>query len=390
MVPTSSQPTMPIRIVHVISGLRTGGAETVLLRLIQGSSAAAVEHVVVSLTGRGDLGAAIEAAGGKVVTPNLRSPGSMAACLGDVRGLQPDIVQGWMAHGNLVAWLFRTFGSRRAVLAWNLRMPFTGIDREKRRTRWLTRGIACLSGKVDLLLANAESTLRDHQSIGYRPRAASVIPNGFDPDTFAPDPATRATLRAEWGGVDESVLFGLIGRYHPAKGHALFIRAAALVHARFPEAMFVLAGAETDTDPEILALLDELEVREAFRLLGRRTDVAAIMQALDVVCIPSYYESFPNVLGEGMASARAAIATDVSDVASIMGAAGRIIPPGNHEALAEAMIAMLEAGAEGRAAMGALGRARVLEHYTLRDTTDRYVEHYTRLARARRAAASKP
>jgi glycosyltransferase involved in cell wall biosynthesis len=374
-------------VVHIIAGLGLGGAETALVRLIRQSSPAGLRHTVISLAGRGDLADAIEAAGGTVLTPRSNSwPAFLGALLrapARLRRLNPDVIQGWMVHGNLAAWFLRTFGYRQAGLAWNLRMTLTNIGHEKRRLMWMTRAIARLSRSVDLLIANSETGLRDHVAIGYRPRLALVIPNGFDTEVFAPDEHDRLRTRAAWRLPDNAVAFGLVGRCHLAKGHEMFIRAAARVQKKHPEAMFVFAGTGTDTNRSLDALLGTADLRTAFVLLGARNDIPSVMRGLDVVCVPSEYESFPNVLGEAMASARPCVATNVSDVAAIMGDAGRMIEVGDVEGLAVAMIEMVEMGAEGRATLGEAGRRRVLANYTLEHSTHCYMHQYSELARHR-------
>lgn len=374
----------PVHIVHVISNLGYGGAETALARLIQYSNPLGFRHTVVSLTRRGDLADAIEAAGGTVVALSPALRGALRAVLrGDPPcsgGLTPDVIQGWMMHGNLAAWALRSFRYRRAALAWNLRMTLVGIAHERSRTLWMTRMLSHLSRRVDLLIANSESSLRDHLRVGYRPRATAVIPNGFDPSVFGADLQDRHQTRTAWRLSDRAVAFGLVGRYHRTKGHEVFIRAAAQVLQRQPEARFVLAGTGTDTDEELKALLDEHHVAAAFILLGVRRDIPSVMRSLDVVCVPSEYESFPNVLGEAMASARPCIATNVSDVATIMGGAGMLIEVGDVDGLTSAMLAMLDMGTEGREALGKSARERIVDNYSLERVVTRYEAHYATLA----------
>jgi glycosyltransferase involved in cell wall biosynthesis len=374
----------PLHIVHVISNLGYGGAETALARLIRYSSPLGFRHTVISLSRRGDLADMIEDAGGKVVA---LSPALGMALKAVLRGhpprrggLGPDVIQGWMMHGNLVAWALRTFRYRRAGLAWNLRMTLVGIAHERSRTLWMTRMLSHLSRRVDLLIANSETSLRDHLRVGYRPRATVVVPNGFDPSVFRDDAEDRHQTRAAWGLPDGIVAFGLVGRYHRTKGHEVFIRAAAQVLRRQADARFVLAGTGTDTDEELKALLAGHGVASAFILLGVRRDIPSVMRALDVVCVPSEYESFPNVLGEAMASARPCIATNVSDVATIMGDAGMLIEVGDAVGLADAMLAMLDMGGKGREALGNAAREHIIDKYSLESVVTRYEAHYAALA----------
>lgn len=374
-----------IHVVHLIAGLRQGGAETSLARLIERTTPLGYRHTVISLSDRGQLADRIEAAGGTVIAlgRNGGSPraGALLRLLASVPVIEPDIIQGWMAHGNFAAWLLHTFRFRRARLAWNLRMTLAGAT-EKRSTMLLTRALARLSRKVDLLIANSETSLGEHLGIGYRPRASIFIPNGFDPALFAPDDDDRGRVRRELGVTDDNLLFGLVGRYHEMKGHRVLIAAAERVAGRFPDARFAFVGAATAGNVELEARIATTGLAPAFILCGPRADVPSVMRALDVLCVPSLgAESFPNVLGEAMAAARPCIASDISDVAAILGDAGLLIPPGDVDALARAMAQLAEAGAAGRAETGARGRQRIVERYTIDHTVASYTDCYSRLAR---------
>jgi glycosyltransferase involved in cell wall biosynthesis len=379
---TASEPR-PLHIVHFIAGLQASGAEIALSRLIRQSSGHGLKHTGVSLTGRGDLATDIEDAGGTVVGLDLRLSlellSGVVGAIDKLRGLRPDILQGWMVHGNLAAWAIRLLLYPRVRLAWNLRMSLQNAIHESSRTMALTRLAGRFSRSVDLLVSNSAAGLHDHQAVGYRPRASTVIPNGFDPDIFRPDAGERERVRRQWGMPQGAVAYGLVGRYHAVKGHDIFIRAAALARGH-PDMFFILIG--RDASPDNLELVSELErygVTESFRLLGPRNDVQALLCGLDVVCMPSAYEGFPNALGEAMAAGIPCIATDVSDVRAIVNGAGRIIPIGDAHALAEAMMELQDLGPARRATLGASARCTILRNYTLEAVAVAYVARYRAL-----------
>lgn len=373
----------PIRIAHVIVGLKASGAETALLRLVQ-QSPPGFRHAVVSLTDRGDLADAFEAAGAEVLTLGIRGVRApVRAVAGMIRmamGLKPQVVQGWMVHGNIAAWLFRLLCFPGARLAWNLRVTTADAVHEKTGTRLATQWAAVLSRSVDLLISNSEAGLRDHRALGYRARNEAIIPNGFDLSVFRPDPDDRRRIREEWKLSPEAVVFALVGRYHNQKGHSVFIQAAAIVQDACPEATFVLVGREADESNR--ALVDSLIARglgSRFLLLGARSDVPEILRAVDVLCMPSNYEGFPNVLGEAMASALPCIATDVSDVARILGHSGRLIRVADVAGLAASMIEMCALGPTGRTEMGIKARQRIADRYTLEMVAQLYRDKYLEL-----------
>lgn len=381
----SGKASPAVEILHVIVGLKASGAETALLRLVQRSPDHIV-HTVVSLTDRGDLADAFEAAGARVCALGLSrgaaSPITAARRLaGLVPKTRPAVVQGWMVHGNIAAWALRLFRFPRARLAWNLRLTAADAVHEKRTTRLATRAAAWLSRSVDLLVSNSHAGLRDHCALGYRARRSAVIPNGFNLTAFQRRPEDRARLRKEWGLPEHAVVFALVGRFHVQKGQAAFVAAAEQVGKVRPEAVFLLAGRDADPQNAVLRLmLEERNLTSRFLLLGARQDVPAVMSAADVLCMPSLYEGFPNVLGEAMASGLPCIATAVSDVGLILGDAGVLIDVGDTPALANAMSEMIDLGPRGRNKLGDRARRRIAQTYSLEAVTPLYWNFYDQLA----------
>ena len=370
-------------ILHVIVGLQVGGAETALLRLVQNSDRGLLKHVVISLTLRGEQADAYRAAGAEVVLLNLNplrpSILMILKYLRTVRAFDPDVIQGWMVHGNLFAWVARTFACQKAKLAWNLRHAPSGAGHEKRTTRWLTRLLGILSPSVDLLVSNSHSGLNDHHSLGYRPRREVVVANGFDADRFRPDDSIRRDVRAALN-LGESIVFGVVGRVHPAKGYEVFVEAAKRFAVRGRDVRFVLIGRETNSpDGKLAALIKAANLGALTLCLGERHDVERLLAALDVLCVPSLYEGFPNAVGEAMAAALPCIASRVSDVPMILGDAGVIVEPGDAEDLYRAMVRVADMSPEVRSEMGRKARTRLLENFTMKQNIDVYTRLYVSL-----------
>jgi len=107
-----------------------------------------------------------------------------------------------------------------------------------------------------------------------------VIDNGFDTDVFRPDEAARASVREELGLEQDTPLVGLIARYHPIKGHEVFLRAAAgLAHA-LPAVHFLLVGRDVDgRNPELAELIESTRLAGRVHMLGEREDVPRLTAA---------------------------------------------------------------------------------------------------------------
>ena len=383
VVMTGDEPS-PVAILHVIAGLQVGGTETALLRLVQNSDGRLLKHWVISLTDRREQLVAFLAAGADVtildLSPSRPSLVQIWRYLRAVQRCRPDIIQGWMVHGNLFAWVGRTFAYRKAKLAWNLRHAPSGAGHEKLMTRLLTRAVGLLSCSVDILVSNSHTGLSEHRLLGYRARGEVVIANGFDPDRFRPDTSVRHNTRSALG-LGTSVVFGIVGRVHPAKGYEIFIEAAKRFAANTHDARFVLIGRGTnDPDCKLAALIEDAGIGDQTVRLGERHDVDRLLPALDVLCIPSLYEGFPNVVGEAMATALPCIASGVSDVPMILSDTGIIVQPGDPEELYAAMVRLADMSPELRAAMGERARNRLLQNFTMTKNIATYTQMYISLA----------
>jgi len=211
----------------------------------------------------------------------------------------------------------------------------------------------------------------------YHADNSCVIPNGIDVEQFGPSPKAYFKLRKDLHLGSSAVMIGLLGRYHPVKDHANFLRAAASVVAVKPDSHFLLAGSGVDEkNQELIRLIDEQNLTGRVHLLGEREDTADLMAALDIFALSSFEESCPNVIGEAMACGVPCVVTDVGDAALIIGDTGRVVPSGNSPALATALIELLELGHVGRRALGVTARTRVMELFTLESSVAQYESLY--------------
>jgi glycosyltransferase involved in cell wall biosynthesis len=370
-----------MRVLHLITDLMTGGAEMMLYKLVSRFDRDRFDTSIVSLRGRGTMGARIEAVGVPVYAMGMEDAGSGAAGLlrlvREVRRLKPDIIQGWMPHGNLCAALAGTMALRAQVL-WNVRCSIDDLANEKAATRAVIRAGALGSARVRRIIYNSRVAAEQHEALGYPAAKRCLLPNGFDCERFRPSPETRRALRAELGLGESDVVIGMVARFHPMKGHETFFRAAGTLAARYPSARFVLAGrGVVPEDAGLAALVRENGLQGRVHLLGEREDTFRIYPALDVSSLASSWgEGFPNVVGEAMACGVPCVVTDVGDSAWVVGGHGVVVAPDQPEALAAGWASLLEAGAEGRARLGEAARERVVEHFSLERVVAQYEELY--------------
>ena len=378
----------PIQVMHVVTSLNVGGAETVLARLVAGDAAGAVSHGVVSLKPGGALRARLESDGISVrdlgVERNRDTPGGLARLAAAIRDARPAVVHSWLYHADLLATLALALSGRRRAtrLVWGVRCSDMDMRRYARGSRLVLTLLPRLSSRVDLVLCNSEAGRAVHERLGYRPARWRVVPNGVDVERFRPRPDERAAIRAELGLNDEQFVVGMCARVDPMKDHATFVKAAAAFAGTAPEARFVLIGGGTDEPGSALErMIAAAGLSGRFVRLGLREDIPLLHAALDVATLSSAFgEGFPNVLAEAMACGVPCAATDVGDSAAIVGSTGFVVPPRDPEALAAAWAELRSEGRDARAARGAEARRRIAERYGLAAMIDAYRTLYGELA----------
>jgi glycosyltransferase involved in cell wall biosynthesis len=380
-----------ITVVHLITGLETGGAERMLARLVARADAGCCRSVVVSLADAGPAAAPIVEAGIECIGLGMNraapDPRGLFRLVRLLRQARPDIVQTWLYHADLMGLIAARLAPAPALL-WNLRCSDARL---RPLPAALRRLLARLSAIPDAVLVNSQAGRRFHEGTGYRPRRWEYVPNGFDTAELAPDIAARARLRAELGLPDAAVAIGLPARFHPMKDHATFMAAAKMLAGIHPEVRFVLAGAGTEAaNPAFARLLAASGVAERVLALGERRDMRAFYAALDIATLCSAWgEGFPNVLGEAMACGVPCVATDIGDAADLLRDTGLVVAPRDPAALAAAWRSLIMDGAEPRRARGLAARARIRRDYELDAVVGRYLALYEELA-ARRAPDRAP
>jgi glycosyltransferase involved in cell wall biosynthesis len=218
---------------------------------------------------------------------------------------------------------------------------------------------------------------KHNKELGYSIANVRVIPNGFDTETFRPDLDARKHFRASIGIDDDTQLIGLIGRFHPVKDHATFFQAASIVRQRTSNIRLVLAGNGIETSNKgLMELIDRANVGDITSLLGLRNDLPRINAALDVVCLSSVSEGFPNVLGEAMSSGVPCVSTNVGDAAWIVGNTGELVALGRPDLLANAICRLLSMESENRRNLGKLARCRIIDNFSLHSVVEEYQALY--------------
>ena len=376
-----------MRCCHVITSLMTGGAETTLARLVPVVADEPGQCSVVSLTAGGVPGDRLRAQGVPVFELHMKPPFPSLTGLARLRSLlgelNPDLIQGWMYHGNLAASVAKTTAGLATPIIWNIRHSLYDLSAEKPTTRAVIRLSALLSKSAASIVYNSEVGASHHEAIGFAPVRSVVIRNGFDGDRFKPDEAVAWQLRSRLGLGAETVLVGMIARYHPMKGHENLLQAAARIRRTADHVHFVVAGRGVSwSNSELADAVNDRSLADGVHLLGELHDPAPVMAGLDVLCCPSSRgEGLANVVGEAMACGVPCVVTDIGDTPWLLGDAGRVVPPSDPAELAGALMELVSAGSDERRRLGEMARERVLDRLPLSAAAGQYRELYDEVLR---------
>lgn len=377
---------MPVKILFLTNSLGTGGAEQLTLEIVRRLAGEEFRFRMLCLKGEGNLAPEMRKLGVPVDAGfqkgkfDLLGPRRAARRL---RGEEFDIL--FTGVGRNLLWASGYFARALGIPKRITAVHATGLwGREKMFGGDQVRILRRFDGVIACAATQGEYLVRDE---GVDPANLTVIFNGVDHGKFRPldraglDPADGAPAPGEKG-------VGVVASLTPEKGHTVLVDAAALTIGKVPEARFLVIG-EGPERGNIEARIRAKGLESVVRLLGRRRDLSTFLPRLDLLALPShpFRETLPISTMEGMACGLPTVNTDVGSVRDLVvdGETGRIVPPGDPEAMAAAFIEILGDPARG-AALGRAGRKRIEEKFTLERTVDDYRRYFLRVA-GRKATA---
>lgn len=364
------------RVLHIITDLDIGGAETALLDLIR--SARDCEHHVLSLSTIGPVGARISKLGCEVEALGMRRAPTDVLRFGSlirrIRRWSGDLVHTWMIHANVVGGLAAR-ASLRVPIVWSLRHGQLDPRHTPRATMALDRFAARVSHRIPTRIVScSRATVAQHLEAGYDGSRIVYIPNGIDTARFRPDPVAAGVLRDELGIARGAEVVGMVARFDAQKDFATFAGAARLVADRRPGAHFLACGRGVPVG--LAPIARNLRIADRIHLLEERGDIERVYAALDVACLSSAFgEAAPRTPLEALACGVPCVATDLGDARVIVDRFGAIVPTGCTGDLADAIVHTLE----HRRLLKEGAREHVESTFSVERVTAAYTELYEEL-----------
>ena len=368
---------MPVKVVHIITSLSQGGAESALARLVLYKQQH-VENVVVCLQGMGDYGDLLISNGIKVHNIDMQKgaikPRNIIDLYSLLRREQPDIIQTWLYHADLIGGLVgRLSGCRHVVwgvLSYDITTRLIGY-----KTRAVIQLCALLSHYIpSRIVYCARASIKKHTDIGYSKKKNNVIYLGFDYTTVEAGPTQRQ---------HDILSIGCVARWDPQKDHRNLLSALKILENSGIRYICSLVGpGMVSSNEQLLKIIEQTGVdKHNISFEGKVDNVFKSMRRFDIHVLPSIGEAFPNVLAEAMLCEVPCISTDVGDAREIVGDTGWIVPHSDPERLAEAIIAasMEIQKPEAWSKRKADARRRIEENFGIEKMIDSYRDLWCRI-----------
>lgn len=243
--------------------------------------------------------------------------------------------------------------------------------------RWIARSMA------GVLVVSRQIAAEIEQLGIARPNQITVVPLGLELERFVEASEGPGILRQELRIPGETPVIGMVGRLVPIKGGQYFVDAAADVVRILPKTMCVIIGDGTER-PKLEQLVIARGLAGQVRFLGWRRDLEQIYPDLDVIVLSSLHEGTPAAIIEAMAAGRAVVATRVGGVPDVIddGRTGILVPPRDAQAIARAVVSLLQDPARRRS-LGEEAQRAVYPRFAVSRLVEEMREFYIRLLRQR-------
>lgn len=358
----------PIKVLHLIPTLSSGGAERQLVNLVSGTSDKIVNHVVCVISKAEFFAPIIRQAGHKVIElkisakhPFLRAATKFRQI---IREEKPDIIHSWLYDANISARLAKLL-DRKTPLITSLQLP----DYEPKFARiagWNLQKVRVLKAidKFTALIAQPYFVPCSHfvknsyqKNYGIDERKTEVIYNSVNSDLLSVSEDDLKKLHEEFAFPSDAFVFLNVGRLDPQKNHKVMFEAFRHVLAEIPNSFLLLAGVGTTaTENDLKNLTEDLQISDKVYFLGRRNDVDALLEFADVFIFPSMFEGLGVALIEAMFKSLPCIVSRIEIFEEVItdGETGLMVEPTSPFELKDAMIKLYQ-DAELRRSLGEKG-----------------------------------
>lgn len=320
-----------LKILHIINSLDKGGAENLLTQLSLNDNKNV--HHIIALKSLGYNKKILE--NNKITVYSIRltkNPISFLRLIKIfkiIRSYSPELVQTWLYHSDLIGGIIaKVLGIKK--IYWNIRHTDINSNNLRLSTRLIIRLLSLFSKIIpNKIIFCSEESMNNHKAIGFDQKKFRLIHNGINLHIFNTIENIE-DKKNKLGISNDSIIFGMIARFHPYKDHETLLKALSLIKSEGFKFICIFAGVNMDKKNKILSnMIFKYNLQSYIRLLGQKNEISQIMNVIDIGILSTHSESFPNVLAEQMACKVPCIASDQGATKLIIGETGWVVPPRN-------------------------------------------------------------
>jgi glycosyltransferase involved in cell wall biosynthesis len=364
---------MKIKILHIITGLGNGGAERTLHKLCEEIDRNLFDLVIVSLKNEGVYGDRLRKLGIKCYFANLHGRNrvwSLIKLYKFIRDEQPDIIQTWLYHADLIGLLIAKIAGVNNII-WNIRSTKLNFKDSSWHLVIVRKFCAILSFLPQKIIACSQTSIDEHIRVGYQKDKFVHIPNGYDLGNLYSNPELSLIK-------SEKLKIGIVGRNNPLKDFLNFFSAVKIIaneNLASQIAVIVVGRGVEDNYKMFTNTLAPIELS----FWGECDNMLAVYNSFDFLVLSSKSEAFPNVIAEAMSCGKPCVSTDVGDARIIIGDTGFVVPSSNPKELAAGIRKMISLGKAHISELGQKARQRIEENYSLSTMVDKYENLYNEM-----------
>jgi len=295
-----------------------------------------------------------------------------------IRQIKPDVVQTWLDHADLIGGVIARLAGIKNIV-WGVHHTALVRGESKLSTIYISKINIFLSYFIPKkIIYCAEESRIALEKIGYKKTIGQVVRNGYDIEAFIQNKYLGENFRNELGISINKFLIGHVGRYDPQKDLSNLIEAFSLLNRDNFDFHAVVVGTDLDYDnQDLVRMLNKNGLEKRINLQGRRNDIVAVMNGIDLFVLSSKSEAFPNVLNEAMLCGTPCITTNVGDARVIVGDTGWVVTPKNPQVLAKTILKAAkekQSNNDSWIQREAACRQRVVENFSLNEMVKKYKE----------------
>lgn len=328
-----------IKVVHLISGLGKGGAETALYNLIKYQhDKQNIEYKVICLGLSHYYEEYIRRLGCEIAELNIKKHPfkTLRSLIKNIKGC--DLLCCWMYNSNLIGYFAAKLAGVKKVV-WFIRHADLDVENNKIKTLLINRICARRSKSkiVKTVVYNGFLSRSIHENCGYDKSKSHIVNNGCDTQKYRFIPEARQKVLKELNLSEKNYIMLSCSRYNAIKDIPTFLKSVAEVKKYNADAAGVMCGIDIEEEnSELISEINKagLKIGRDIFLLGLRNDLPELFSASDVYVLHSVGEAFPNTLIQAMSCRSMCVTTDVGDVRRIIDGE-YIVPVGDYKAIAE-------------------------------------------------------